>query len=180
MPDDSVESTYVKDKGEWNWVKKNGRWQPQLLPESRLFSPERDREIEQRTSDFVALVRETDEQWKESDAGHKNEGFLRDHPRYRGLYLKWALRYLRHRGFDKRKYIDKIDDTEGQLLRTNGRHSGYWLLNETANGREWIDDFVKCELRTSEGFVDITHDYERREELGVEPENSGWWTLDEI
>lgn len=178
--EEAIESTYVREVGEWIISKEGGKWKPQLLPIVPLFTQEGQEERERRGKSLLEFMHETNEKWKESDSEHRNEGFLRDHPRYHELYVKWALRWLRNNGFDKRKFIDEIDEEEGQLLRMDGRRSGYWLTNETANGREWIDEFIAFELRYFEGFVDITHDRERKEKLGIEPGHRGWWAQSEI
>lgn len=127
------------------------------------------------------MLDETTEQWQLNNPDFKhNEGILRDHPLYHSLYLKWAMRYLLNKhGLDKTKFSGRIDDSEGNLLTTDGRFSNKWLNNVVANGREWIDENCAMELRISEGFVDITHNLERQHELGVEPSYDGWWTHDE-
>ena len=179
--DERRESRIEKDNGDWCYEKKNGRWQTMLLPKLPLLDPAGYPERERRTDNVHQMLIDTAEQWKLNDSSVKpNEGFLRDHPLYHDLFIKWAMRYLHQEGFDKSKYSGRIDDAEGNLLDNRGRYSKAWLVNEVANAREWVDEYVALELRISEGFVDITHDYERREELGIEPEHSGWWTQNEI
>lgn len=65
-------------------------------------------------------------------------------------------------------------------LDQGGRRSDTWIVNAVANDRELIDETIEMELRIAEGFVDITHNDERREAQGTEPENRGWWTQNEI
>ena len=178
---ETVASKIEKDDGDWCYEKKDGRWQIVLLPKLPPLDSAGYPERERRTDNVHKMLTETAEQWKlNDDTIEHNEGFLRDHPLYRDLFTKWAMRYLRQRGFDKSKYSGQIDDAEGNLLDNRGRYSKAWLVNEVADAREWVDEYVALELRISEGFVDITDDYERREELGIEPVHDEWWTRNEI
>lgn len=164
-------------RGDWCWVKKDEKWEAELLPVLPTFDHA---ERERRGANHLQMLHETAAQWKLDDRTvEQNEGFLRNHPRYHGLFLKWVTRYLQMKGFDKEKFSGKFDD-DGQMLRPDGKVAGRYLPNVIANGREWIDENIETELRISEGFVDITHDYPRREKLGIEPKNVGWWTQDEV
>ncbi len=165
-------------RGDWVYEKIEGQWRQVLSPEPGLFdSAERER----RSRNTLAMLQETAERWKLEDKTiNHNEGFLRDHPRYHELFEKWAIRYLRMRGQGKDKFSGKVEEGEGRLYGPDGKLTNKWLVNEVANGREWIDENIMLELRISEGFVDITHDNEKRVQLSIEPEDAGWWTRDEI
>lgn len=178
---DSSESRIERDDFEWCYEKRDGRWQQVSLPNLGYLDPNNYEEKDRRLRNTRTMLKDTAAQWRLNDTEVKhNEGFLRDHPRYHELFEKWAMRYLRQKGFDRGKFSGRIDESEGNLLDIKGKWSRTWLVNAIANGREWIDENAEMELRISEGFVDITHNYERREELGVEPEHQGWWTHDEI
>mgnify|MGYP006893391638 CR=1 FL=1 len=179
--DASPEPNIERDTSEWCYEKKDGRWQQVPLSDLGYLDPATFPEKDRRRKNFMRMHEETAEQWKLNDESiAHNEGFLRDHPRYHDLFIKWAMRYLLRSGLDKNKYSGKIDEDEGNLLQSDGRRSKKWLVNVVANGREWIDENIEMELRITEGFVDITHDYEKLEKLGIEPEHYGWWTQDEI
>lgn len=177
---ESVENI-EKDDVDWVYEKVGGKWEIVSLPTLGSFDSSVYDEKQRRIRNFMSMMEDMKAQWKldDPDVPH-NEGFLRDHPRYSELFKKWAMRYLRRKGFDKSQYSGQIDEDEGNLLRPDGRWSKTWLVNAVANNREWIDEYVEMELLISEGFVDITHEYEKREQLGIEPKNEGWWTMDEI
>jgi len=180
---ETTESKIEFDNVDWVYEKKDGRWQ--LLPERKIqiiAIGDDMKEQQRRRDNFMRMYEETAKQWELDDSTvEHNEGYLREHPRYKDLFEKWAMRWLRLRGFDTSKYNGKIHQDEGQLEDLNGRPTRTWLVNAVANGREIIDEWIEMELRISEGFMDITHNEERRAELGLEePEYGGWWTADEL
>ncbi len=178
---ENEEPRIIKEDGDWCYEKKDGRWQLVRLPELNPFDKNTYEETHRRTQNFLKMMDETEEEWKLKDESvPHNEGILRNHPRYHDLFIKWAMTWLRRKGFDISKYSGKIDEDEGNLLRPDGRRSSVWLVNAVANGREWIDENAGIELRITEGFIDLTHNEERQKELGIELEYDGWWTMDEI
>ena len=170
------------EKTEWWYEKVGGEWTQVPLPELPYgpFSTEVHAEQERRRRNLVQMMQDTAAHWHLNDSGvEHNEGILRDHPRYRELYIEWATRYLKMKG-GYPNWSGEIDDMEGRLLDERGKPIGKWLNNEVAGaGREWVDEHCAMELRIQEGFVDITNDLERREELNLDPTYNGWWTHDE-
>jgi len=170
-PEDRIEI----DRGEWDWVKEHGSWKPKLLPPiERSWTPEGHKEQERRTEIFLDLL----DDLREISERSKNHGFLRDHPRYKELLIKWAMRHLRTRGFNVGKYSGSISD-RGYLLDNEGLETSEKLTYLVRNAREWIDEKIEFELQLSEGFVDITHDYEKREKEELYPRNEGWYNEDQ-
>ena len=166
---------------DWVYKKIEGRWHIVPVPAHSFFAPGSDKEAEERAKNTQQMLRETADQWKLDDPTvPHNEGILRDHPLYHDLFITWAKRYLEMKHFDLRPYSGRIDESEGNLLLPDGRFSNTWLTNVVARGREWIDENIEMELRIAEGFVDITHDEERQQQLGIEPQNEGWWAHDEV
>lgn len=171
-PEDRIEI----DKGEWWWVSKGGRWQTELLQDPPR-TPEGYKERDRRDAEVIRMMRELREQTERH--GAHNEGFLRDHPRYEELFVKWAIRYLRNKkGFNVSKYNGQVSN-DGYLLDNDGRETSDKLTDLVRSARDWIDDFIACELQVSEEFVDITHDYEKREQLDIYPANDGWYNRDQ-
>ncbi|HQT82760.1 MAG TPA: hypothetical protein PLW99_01255 [Candidatus Paceibacterota bacterium] len=171
----------TEGRGDWCYEKVDGRWQQVLLPRLTPLDIRNAPERERRDANFLEMMRDTRTQWNLDDSTVKhNEGVLRDHPRYRELFEKWAMRYLKMKSNGPLEFSGKIDEDEGRLFGADGRLTKKWLVNIVANGREWIDENIEMELRTTEGFVNISGDEERMQELGIEPEYDGWWTHDEI
>ncbi len=166
---------------EWVYEKSGGEWRAVRAPKVVAFSQGGVEEKDRRANNTLKMLRDMEEKWQLNDpAVEHNEGILRDHPFYHDLFIKWAQRYLEMKHFDTSEFSGRLDEGEGNLLLPNGRFSKVWLTNVVANGREWVDEQVANELLISQGFLDITNNHERQEELGIEPENDGWWTQDEV
>jgi hypothetical protein len=170
-PEDRIEI----DSGQWWWVKKDGRWRAELFPPTD-FTPEGSADTDKRMADLSQMMQELRERHERT--GIKNEGFLRDHPRYKELFIKWAIRRVRLSGFNYGRYSGDVSD-RGYLLDTGGTETSEKITHLVRNAREWIDEYVGFELELSEGFVDITNDYERREETEEYPHNEGWYNEDQ-
>ena len=173
---------YIKEKevdaegGEpgdtWTWRGPPGAWREVRVKQARSWGDSgraaRRREFERAELD---LWRDVNQYWGLNGEGPHNEGILRDHPKHQELFKKWATRYLKLFGpsLDPERYSGKVS-ADGYLLD----HDGYRLERlegKVSRGRDVIDSAIREELMVTEGFIDITNNPERQEELGIYPQH---------
>jgi len=139
----------------WTWRGPKGAWREVRVKDTLGFDPASLAEREKEREEETQLWDDVHAFWK----GKEVEGILRDHPQYNVLFKKYAKRYLRDSGSSKEEAEETLE-----LDR-------YSLRNAVARGRDWIDESIREELQVMEGFIDITNDPDRQEELGIFPQS---------